>query len=181
MHAGHCLVPPGPHGVRVRLTADRVSAHTGKERLAACLGVPVQEAARFLESFLQKYKKIKDFTQATIARCQQTGEPAASKAVGSPHSPPGPPLVGGGGPWSRVSSRPAGEVGPQTPCEEGPEPGSAQGLTPWHAWEMLSGWAHGKSPAPGNGELWFSCRIYPQSGHRFPRISNRTCSVTTVE
>lgn len=107
MHAGHCLVPPGPHGVRVRLTADRVSAHTGKERLAACLGVPVQEAARFLESFLQKYKKIKDFTQATIARCQQTGEPAASKAVGSPHSPPGPPLVGGGGPWSRVSSRPA--------------------------------------------------------------------------
>ncbi|XP_043761915.1 DNA polymerase nu [Cervus elaphus] len=45
----------------------------GKERLAACLGVPVQEAARFLESFLQKYKKIKDFTQAAIARCQQTG------------------------------------------------------------------------------------------------------------
>uniref|UniRef100_A0A4W2EQM1 DNA-directed DNA polymerase family A palm domain-containing protein n=1 Tax=Bos indicus x Bos taurus TaxID=30522 RepID=A0A4W2EQM1_BOBOX len=45
----------------------------GKERLAACLGVPVREAARFLESFLQKYKKIKDFTQATVARCQQTG------------------------------------------------------------------------------------------------------------
>ncbi|XP_070362482.1 DNA polymerase nu isoform X3 [Equus asinus] len=45
----------------------------GKERLAACLGVTVQEAARFLESFLQKYKKIKDFAQATIARCQQTG------------------------------------------------------------------------------------------------------------
>uniref|UniRef100_A0A8C6B6G3 DNA polymerase nu n=1 Tax=Monodon monoceros TaxID=40151 RepID=A0A8C6B6G3_MONMO len=45
----------------------------GKERLAACLGVPVQEAAQFLESFLQKYKKIKDFTQATIARCHQTG------------------------------------------------------------------------------------------------------------
>ncbi|XP_023376003.1 DNA polymerase nu [Pteropus vampyrus] len=45
----------------------------GKERLAACLGVSVQEAARFLESFLQKYKKIKDFAQATIARCHQTG------------------------------------------------------------------------------------------------------------
>ncbi|KAM7243498.1 hypothetical protein CapIbe_005992 [Capra ibex] len=45
----------------------------GKDRLAACLGVPAQEAARFLESFLQKYKKIKDFTQATLARCQQTG------------------------------------------------------------------------------------------------------------
>ncbi|XP_008991955.5 DNA polymerase nu isoform X3 [Callithrix jacchus] len=45
----------------------------GKERLAACLGVPVQEAAQFLESFLQKYKKIKDFAQAAIAQCHQTG------------------------------------------------------------------------------------------------------------
>ncbi|XP_037685186.1 DNA polymerase nu isoform X2 [Choloepus didactylus] len=45
----------------------------GKERLAACLGVSVQEAAQFLESFLQKYKKIKDFAQATISQCHQTG------------------------------------------------------------------------------------------------------------
>ncbi|XP_058157507.1 DNA polymerase nu [Dasypus novemcinctus] len=45
----------------------------GKERLAACLRVTVQEAAQFLESFLQKYKKIKDFSQATIAKCHQTG------------------------------------------------------------------------------------------------------------
>ncbi|KAK2489685.1 hypothetical protein MC885_015390, partial [Smutsia gigantea] len=45
----------------------------GKESLAACLGVTVQEATQFLESFLQKYKKIKDFAQATIARCHQTG------------------------------------------------------------------------------------------------------------
>ncbi|XP_036902831.1 DNA polymerase nu [Sturnira hondurensis] len=45
----------------------------GKERLAACLGVTIQEASQFLESFLQKYKKIKDFAQATIARCHQTG------------------------------------------------------------------------------------------------------------
>ncbi|XP_038517694.1 DNA polymerase nu isoform X5 [Canis lupus familiaris] len=45
----------------------------GKERLAACLGVTVQEAAQFLESFLQKYKKIKDFVQTTIAQCHQTG------------------------------------------------------------------------------------------------------------
>ncbi|XP_024429278.2 DNA polymerase nu [Desmodus rotundus] len=45
----------------------------GKERLAACLGVTIQEASQFLESFLQKYKKIKDFAQATIARCRQTG------------------------------------------------------------------------------------------------------------
>uniref|UniRef100_G1QGY2 DNA polymerase nu n=1 Tax=Nomascus leucogenys TaxID=61853 RepID=G1QGY2_NOMLE len=45
----------------------------GKERLAACLGIPVQEAAQFLESFLQKYKKIKDFARAAIAQCHQTG------------------------------------------------------------------------------------------------------------
>ncbi|VCW71951.1 unnamed protein product, partial [Gulo gulo] len=45
----------------------------GKERLAACLGVTVQEAALFLETFLQKYKKIKDFVQTTIAQCRQTG------------------------------------------------------------------------------------------------------------
>ncbi|KAM5340312.1 DNA polymerase nu [Glossophaga mutica] len=45
----------------------------GKERLAACLGVTIQEASQFLESFLQKYKKIKDFAQATIAGCRQTG------------------------------------------------------------------------------------------------------------
>uniref|UniRef100_A0A8C0WK88 DNA-directed DNA polymerase family A palm domain-containing protein n=1 Tax=Castor canadensis TaxID=51338 RepID=A0A8C0WK88_CASCN len=45
----------------------------GKERLAACLGVTVQEATCFLESFLQKYKKIKDFAKAAIAQCQHTG------------------------------------------------------------------------------------------------------------
>ncbi|XP_062069707.1 DNA polymerase nu [Lepus europaeus] len=45
----------------------------GKERLAACLGVSVTEAARFLESFLQKYKKISDFAQAAITQCHQRG------------------------------------------------------------------------------------------------------------
>ncbi|KAM8804113.1 DNA polymerase nu-like [Rhynchonycteris naso] len=45
----------------------------GKDRLAACLGVTIQEASRFLESFLQKYRKIKEFAQATIAQCHQTG------------------------------------------------------------------------------------------------------------
>nr|XP_012592875.1 DNA polymerase nu [Microcebus murinus] len=45
----------------------------GKERLAACLGVTVEKAAQFLASFLQKYKKIKDFAQAAVAQCQQTG------------------------------------------------------------------------------------------------------------
>ncbi|XP_042141726.1 DNA polymerase nu isoform X1 [Peromyscus maniculatus bairdii] len=41
----------------------------GKERLAACLGVTVLEATHFLERFLQKYKKIKDFSQTVIAQC----------------------------------------------------------------------------------------------------------------
>ncbi|KAM4854233.1 LOW QUALITY PROTEIN: DNA polymerase nu [Thomomys bottae] len=45
----------------------------GKERLAACLGVTVQEASCFLESFLHKYKKIKDFSQAAISQCHHTG------------------------------------------------------------------------------------------------------------
>ncbi|KAM5271287.1 DNA polymerase nu [Ctenodactylus gundi] len=45
----------------------------GKGRLAACLGLTVKEATAFLESFLQKYKKIKDFTQAVIAQCHRTG------------------------------------------------------------------------------------------------------------
>uniref|UniRef100_A0A286XTF4 DNA polymerase nu n=1 Tax=Cavia porcellus TaxID=10141 RepID=A0A286XTF4_CAVPO len=48
----------------------------GKERLATCLGVTVQEATQFLESFLQKYKKIKDFAQAAIAQCHQKGSAA---------------------------------------------------------------------------------------------------------
>lgn len=44
----------------------------GKERLASCLGVTVQEATEFLESFLQKYKKIKDFAQAAVAQCHHS-------------------------------------------------------------------------------------------------------------
>ncbi|XP_023555897.1 DNA polymerase nu isoform X3 [Octodon degus] len=45
----------------------------GRERLASCLGVTVQEATQFLESFLQKYKKVKDFAQAAISQCHHTG------------------------------------------------------------------------------------------------------------
>lgn len=78
-----------PHHVGVRAASDhRVSAHTGKERLAACLGVTIQEASQFLESFLQKYKKIKDFAQATIARCRQTGKPAERQPEPSAGPPP---------------------------------------------------------------------------------------------
>ncbi|XP_040602844.1 DNA polymerase nu isoform X2 [Mesocricetus auratus] len=45
----------------------------GKERLADCLGVTVLEATQFLERFLQKYKKIKDFSQTVIAQCHHAG------------------------------------------------------------------------------------------------------------
>ncbi|CAH6982930.1 Poln [Phodopus roborovskii] len=45
----------------------------GKDRLAACLGVTVREATHFLERFLQKYKKIKDFSQTVIAQCHHAG------------------------------------------------------------------------------------------------------------
>ncbi|KAM7326170.1 DNA polymerase nu [Alexandromys fortis] len=45
----------------------------GKERLAACLGITVSEATHFLDRFLQKYKKIKDFSQTVIAQCHHAG------------------------------------------------------------------------------------------------------------
>ncbi|XP_051822701.1 DNA polymerase nu [Antechinus flavipes] len=45
----------------------------GKERLAAYLGVTVLQASQFIESFLQKYKKIHDFTQETIMKCHHKG------------------------------------------------------------------------------------------------------------
>ncbi|XP_074129260.1 DNA polymerase nu [Sminthopsis crassicaudata] len=45
----------------------------GKERLAAYLGVTALQASQFIESFLQKYKKIHDFTQETIMKCHHKG------------------------------------------------------------------------------------------------------------
>lgn len=72
-----------------------VSVRAGKERLAACLGITVPEAAQFLESFLQKYKKIKDFAQTTVAQGHRTGEPDTARACEGPPSPayPKSPLV----------------------------------------------------------------------------------------
>nr|XP_020847879.1 DNA polymerase nu isoform X2 [Phascolarctos cinereus] len=45
----------------------------GKERLATCLGVTALQASQFIESFLQKYKKIHDFTRETIMQCHHKG------------------------------------------------------------------------------------------------------------
>ncbi|XP_019381649.1 PREDICTED: DNA polymerase nu isoform X3 [Gavialis gangeticus] len=45
----------------------------GKDRLAGCLGITAPEASQFIESFLQKYKKVHDFTKKTIEQCQHKG------------------------------------------------------------------------------------------------------------
>ncbi|XP_040556398.1 HAUS augmin-like complex subunit 3 isoform X2 [Gallus gallus] len=45
----------------------------GKERLAECLGITPHEAGHFIESFMQKYKKVHEFTKKTIGQCQNKG------------------------------------------------------------------------------------------------------------
>ncbi|XP_062905819.1 DNA polymerase nu [Mobula hypostoma] len=45
----------------------------GKDRLSDCLGVSVIQAGQFIESFLQKYKEVRTFTQRTIQQCHQQG------------------------------------------------------------------------------------------------------------
>lgn len=47
----------------------------GKERLAECLGITPHEAGHFIESFMQKYKKVHEFTKKTIGQCQNKGNP----------------------------------------------------------------------------------------------------------
>ncbi|NXT43550.1 DPOLN polymerase, partial [Pelecanoides urinatrix] len=45
----------------------------GKERLADCLGITPLEASQFIESFMQKYKKVHEFTKKTIEQCRNKG------------------------------------------------------------------------------------------------------------
>ncbi|KAF1583024.1 UNVERIFIED_CONTAM: DNA polymerase nu, partial [Eudyptes pachyrhynchus] len=45
----------------------------GKERLADCLGITPLQASQFIESFMQKYKKIHEFTKKTIEQCRNKG------------------------------------------------------------------------------------------------------------
>ncbi|GCB79645.1 hypothetical protein scyTo_0017926, partial [Scyliorhinus torazame] len=44
-----------------------------RERLSECLGVSASRASQFIESFLQKYKEVRTFTQRTIQQCHQQG------------------------------------------------------------------------------------------------------------
>ncbi|NXR00252.1 DPOLN polymerase, partial [Sagittarius serpentarius] len=45
----------------------------GKERLAGCLGITPLQASQFIESFMQKYKKVHEFTKKTIEQCRNKG------------------------------------------------------------------------------------------------------------
>ncbi|XP_071413054.1 DNA polymerase nu [Pithys albifrons albifrons] len=45
----------------------------GKERLADCLGITPLQASQFIESFMQKYKKVHEFTKKTIEQCRDQG------------------------------------------------------------------------------------------------------------
>lgn len=45
----------------------------GKERLSGILGVSAEEASRFQDSFLQKYKEVQAFIQCTVQHCHKYG------------------------------------------------------------------------------------------------------------
>ncbi|XP_065516772.1 DNA polymerase nu [Lathamus discolor] len=45
----------------------------GKERLADCLGITPLQASQFIESFMQKYRKVHEFTKRTIEQCRNKG------------------------------------------------------------------------------------------------------------
>ncbi|NWV12173.1 DPOLN polymerase, partial [Ptilonorhynchus violaceus] len=45
----------------------------GKERLADSLGITPVQASQFIESFMQKYKKVHEFTKKTIEQCRNKG------------------------------------------------------------------------------------------------------------
>ncbi|NXQ40392.1 DPOLN polymerase, partial [Catharus fuscescens] len=47
----------------------------GKERLADCLGITPVQAGQFIESFMEKYKKVHEFTKKTIEQCRNKGNP----------------------------------------------------------------------------------------------------------
>ncbi|KAK3567699.1 hypothetical protein QTP86_021632 [Hemibagrus guttatus] len=45
----------------------------GKERLSGILGVNAEEASRFQDTFLQKYKEVQAFIQSTVQHCHKYG------------------------------------------------------------------------------------------------------------
>lgn len=57
------------------LHIEIISVPPGKERLADCLGITPVQASQFIESFMQKYKKVHEFTKQTIEQCRNKGNP----------------------------------------------------------------------------------------------------------
>lgn len=57
------------------LHTEIISVPPGKERLADCLGITPVQASQFIESFMQKYKKVHEFTKKTIEQCRNKGNP----------------------------------------------------------------------------------------------------------
>ncbi|KAF4796516.1 DNA polymerase nu-like protein [Turdus rufiventris] len=53
--------------------AEIISVPPGKERLADCLGITPVQAGQFIESFMEKYKKVHEFTKKTIEQCRNKG------------------------------------------------------------------------------------------------------------
>ncbi|KAG5845567.1 hypothetical protein ANANG_G00140660 [Anguilla anguilla] len=45
----------------------------GRERLSGILGVSAEQASRFVDSFLQRYREVQNFIQRTIQQCQKQG------------------------------------------------------------------------------------------------------------
>ncbi|XP_061106699.1 DNA polymerase nu [Conger conger] len=45
----------------------------GRERLSGILGVSTEQASRFVDSFLQRYREVHSFIQRTVQQCQKQG------------------------------------------------------------------------------------------------------------
>ncbi|XP_036407695.1 DNA polymerase nu [Megalops cyprinoides] len=45
----------------------------GRERLSGILGVSAEQASRFVESFLQRYREVQSFVQRTVQQCRTQG------------------------------------------------------------------------------------------------------------
>ncbi|XP_061215803.1 DNA polymerase nu isoform X3 [Neopsephotus bourkii] len=58
---------------QAKRTVYSVVYGAGKERLADCLGITPLQASQFIESFMQKYRKVHEFTKRTIEQCRNKG------------------------------------------------------------------------------------------------------------
>ncbi|TSN12228.1 HAUS augmin-like complex subunit 3 [Bagarius yarrelli] len=74
--AGQKFLVSSSSQLRLRLynsASDSSISQNRKERLSGILGVSAEEASRFQDSFLQKYKKVQTFIQCTVQHCHKYG------------------------------------------------------------------------------------------------------------